>query len=53
MRGGVVKTIWILIFLIVAFGVVGRIDYEAALADANNRIEAQTLAARSHSEGER
>lgn len=47
------KTIWILIFLIVAFGVVGRIDYEAALADANNRIEAQTLAARSQSDDAR
>ena len=47
------KTIWILVFLLVAFGVVGRIDYEAALADANNRIEAQTIAARSHSDDER
>lgn len=39
------KTVWILIFLIVAFGVVGRIDYEAELASADVRIADRKLAA--------
>ena len=39
------KTIWLLIFLIVAFGIVGRIDYEAELASVDMRIADRKWAA--------
>lgn len=35
------KPLWILLFLLACFGIVGRIDYEASLAMAQARIEYQ------------
>lgn len=35
------KTLWVFLLLLACFGIVGRIDYEAALAMSQARIEYQ------------
>ena len=48
------KTALIIIFLLACFGIVGRIDYEVALANESGRVEHQTrLAAQAHRVAER
>ncbi len=39
------RDLWIFLFLLACFGIVGRIDYEEALAAANARIEDQKQSA--------
>lgn len=43
------KTALIIAFLLACFGIVGRIDYEVALATESSRVEHQTrVAAQDH-----